>query len=193
MPVQGLAWLSSLHRQGLNGMLADEMGLGKTIQVCHHRAAQVSCAGAHRGSACTGVSRTPMSGRTGATVPDWSSTCTLPIRDGACELGTCCRPSPRRPQVIALLAHLREASPPAAKPFLIIVPASLVGNWQAELASWAPALQVFMYRGPAAQREAAWQHQVRLSLLLLHSQVPLHQHRELGSICGRYGQHELHA
>ena len=32
--MQGLAWLSALHRQGLNGILADDMGLGKTIQVC---------------------------------------------------------------------------------------------------------------------------------------------------------------
>ena len=30
---QGLRWLVSLQRTGLNGILADEMGLGKTLQV----------------------------------------------------------------------------------------------------------------------------------------------------------------
>ena len=67
--------------------------------------------------------------------------------------------------MIALLAHLREATPRAAGPHLIIVPASLVGNWQAELAAWAPALEVFTYRGPAAQRTAAWLQQVLCSSL----------------------------
>ena len=51
-------------------------------------------------------------------------------------------------------------------PFLIIVPASLIGNWQAELASWAPALKVFICRGPAAQREAQWTKQVQHSQCL---------------------------
>lgn len=30
--LEGLEWLSSIHKNGLNGILADEMGLGKTIQ-----------------------------------------------------------------------------------------------------------------------------------------------------------------
>ncbi|KIW02331.1 uncharacterized protein PV09_06476 [Verruconis gallopava] len=30
--LEGLEWLTSIHRNGLNGILADEMGLGKTIQ-----------------------------------------------------------------------------------------------------------------------------------------------------------------
>ncbi len=47
-------------------------------------------------------------------------------------------------QVIALLLALkREAGPkpaPAARPSLLVVPASLIANWKAELARFAPSL-----------------------------------------------------
>jgi SWI/SNF-related matrix-associated actin-dependent regulator 1 of chromatin subfamily A len=44
-----------------------------------------------------------------------------------------------------------------ARPFLIVVPASLLDNWARELATWAPALRVARYYGPdrAAVRAAA--------------------------------------
>ncbi|KAK9798163.1 hypothetical protein WJX73_003156 [Symbiochloris irregularis] len=63
-------------------------------------------------------------------------------------------------QVIALIAHLIEAGK-AAKPFLILVPASLVANWEAEFAAWAPSIQVVAYRGSAAEREEIFATQVR--------------------------------
>lgn len=64
-------------------------------------------------------------------------------------------------QVIALMMHLVEADA-ACLPFLIVVPASLVPNWQAELQRWAPGLKTVIYRGPAAERENIYNRQVRL-------------------------------
>lgn len=64
------------------------------------------------------------------------------------------------PQVIALIAHLIEAGK-ATRPFLILVPASLVANWEAELAAWAPSIQVVAYRGSMAEREEIFDSQAR--------------------------------
>ena len=75
------------------------------------------------------------------------------------------------PQVIALMAHLTETSKPRPLPFLVVVPASLIPNWEAELAAFAPALQVHTYRGSGPQRAAAFQKQVRSQLPALVSGV----------------------
>jgi superfamily II DNA or RNA helicase len=45
-----------------------------------------------------------------------------------------------------LLAVNREDRPP--EPALIVAPASLLGNWQRELATWAPGLEVCLHHGP---------------------------------------------
>lgn len=37
-------------------------------------------------------------------------------------------------------------------PFLIVAPLSLVGQWQSELASWAPDMNVVLYHGSADAR-----------------------------------------
>ncbi|KAL6769639.1 hypothetical protein ACKKBG_A31805 [Auxenochlorella protothecoides x Auxenochlorella symbiontica] len=63
-------------------------------------------------------------------------------------------------QVIALMMHLVEADA-ACLPFLIVVPASLVPNWQAELQRWAPGLKTVIYRGPAAERENIYNRQIQ--------------------------------
>ena len=39
-------------------------------------------------------------------------------------------------------------------PALVVAPASLIGNWQRELATWAPHLRVYAHHGP--QRVSAW-------------------------------------
>lgn len=47
-------------------------------------------------------------------------------------------------------------SQPAAEvrgPFLIVAPLSLIGQWQSELASWAPDMNVVLYHGSADARE----------------------------------------
>jgi non-specific serine/threonine protein kinase len=45
-------------------------------------------------------------------------------------------------QVLAMLLHLR-AEQPGAAPALLVLPASLLGNWHAEAARFAPTLRIF--------------------------------------------------
>ena len=45
-------------------------------------------------------------------------------------------------QVIALLLHLQQEARKAASPSLLVVPASLIANWKAELERFAPSLSV---------------------------------------------------
>jgi SNF2 family DNA or RNA helicase len=59
-----------------------------------------------------------------------------------------------------MICHLVEARG-AAPPFLIAAPASVLPNWAAELARWAPRLRVVQYRGSAAERECIYDSQVR--------------------------------
>jgi len=49
-------------------------------------------------------------------------------------------------QLIALLLHEREANGPVG-PTLLVVPMSLVGNWQREIARFAPSLKVLVHHG----------------------------------------------
>ncbi len=75
-------------------------------------------------------------------------------------------------QVIALLLHER-AMGDGKRPALLICPTSVVGNWQRELARFAPDLQVLAYHGAARKlvnlAEQATQHDVVISsYALLH-------------------------
>ncbi|KAK9827652.1 hypothetical protein WJX81_004004 [Elliptochloris bilobata] len=73
-------------------------------------------------------------------------------------------------QVIAFLAHLAEARSERG-PWLIVAPASLQANWEAELTAWAPDLAVLAYKGSAQAREAMFMsqmlgHKVRFNVVL---------------------------
>ncbi|HZS00119.1 MAG TPA: DEAD/DEAH box helicase, partial [Chloroflexota bacterium] len=75
-------------------------------------------------------------------------------------------------QVIALLLHRRQGAA-AEGPALLVCPTSVVGNWQRELARFAPALRVHVHHGADREREQlaalAAQHDVVLSTYaLLH-------------------------
>ena len=62
-------------------------------------------------------------------------------------------------QVIAMVCHLVETRG-ASPPFLIAAPASVLPNWAAELARWAPGLRVVQYKGSAEEREEVYYSQV---------------------------------
>jgi len=47
-------------------------------------------------------------------------------------------------QVLALLLHLKHESHQRENPSLIIVPASLIANWKAEISRFAPSLSMFI-------------------------------------------------
>jgi SNF2 family DNA or RNA helicase len=75
-------------------------------------------------------------------------------------------------QVIALLLHERAAGD-GKRPALLICPTSVVGNWQRELARFAPDLTVLAYHGAARKQlnlaeQAAQQDVVISSYALLH-------------------------
>lgn len=58
-------------------------------------------------------------------------------------------------QVLALLLlskHGRSSAPSREKPHLLIVPASLLGNWQAEMERFTPDLRVYIAHASAKQR-----------------------------------------
>jgi non-specific serine/threonine protein kinase len=56
-------------------------------------------------------------------------------------------------QVLAALVHWRQESP-GARPALLVVPASLLGNWQAEAAKFAPTLRLVIAHPSAAGGDA---------------------------------------
>ncbi|MCC3376705.1 DEAD/DEAH box helicase [Cohnella sp. REN36] len=52
-------------------------------------------------------------------------------------------------QLISYLLHIQESGSPAARvPSLVICPTSVLGNWQKELARFAPSLRVTLHYGP---------------------------------------------
>lgn len=121
-PAQGLRWMVGLTQHGLNGILADECAAPRARLLNRTR----SCLQARCGPCCLRAHLPP---QPPPTPP----------------------PAPRRMglgktvQVIAMVCHLVEAEGPAP-PFLIAAPASVLPNWAAELAAWAPALRVVQYK-----------------------------------------------
>lgn len=66
-------------------------------------------------------------------------------------------------KTIQTVAFLRELQmQPATQvngPFLIVAPLSLIGQWQSELHSWAPDMNVVLYHGSADARDFLCQHE----------------------------------
>jgi non-specific serine/threonine protein kinase len=57
-------------------------------------------------------------------------------------------------QVLTLLSHLKYAGPGAARPSLLVLPASLLGNWRAEARKFAPGLNLrFIHRAVEGGRD----------------------------------------
>ncbi|MGD9890049.1 MAG: DEAD/DEAH box helicase [Dehalococcoidia bacterium] len=60
----------------------------------------------------------------------------------------------KSPQTIALLLHQRNSEPDQSlAPALIVCPTSVVGNWQRELARFAPSLRVLVHHGAERNRD----------------------------------------
>lgn len=58
-------------------------------------------------------------------------------------------------QVLAMLLSLKEKPFPGFGPSLLVVPASLIGNWLDEAARFAPELRILVLHGQAASGDAA--------------------------------------
>jgi superfamily II DNA or RNA helicase len=57
-------------------------------------------------------------------------------------------------QLLAFLLHRRETAPEDRRPVLLVCPTSVVGNWERELARFAPSLPVVRHHGPERARKA---------------------------------------
>jgi len=112
--LEGFNWLSFLYKHSLGGVLADDMGLGKTVQ-----ALALMCAAKELG----------------AVSMDGSPS-------GASSPGTGVTASSGSPAPSGTPASSGTPAPDGGTPFLVVAPTSVVGNWAAEAARFAPGLTV---------------------------------------------------
>lgn len=93
-------------------------------------------------------------------------------------------------QLIAYLLHAKEQSEEEARlPSLIICPTSVLGNWQKELARFAPSLRVSMHYGARRPSGEAFQEEARRVDVVLTSYATasldqeLLSHFQWGAVC----------
>jgi hypothetical protein len=123
----GFAWLQFLSRLGLGACLADDMGLGKTIQVLALLLDRKRGGGA-------GVP----AGDASPTSPDASRRTHRNAIDRGRSAGIDPRSAPSGPEGAS---HAKdEAGSGAPRPALLVMPASLLANWKAEMDRFAPSL-----------------------------------------------------
>jgi len=135
--IEGLNWMLALASRKLNGILADEMGLGKTLQAPTTPTAPTAACGA---SARQDTRATHTHARARARAHP--------------------RASPLAAQTISVLG-VTTLELLDRKPHLVIVPLSVLGNWQREFAKWCPALKVVKLHGDKEARQHAVQQELR--------------------------------
>lgn len=128
---QGFAWLKSMTRMGLGACLADDMGLGKTLQV-------IALLLAKKGELQDHSTHAPhLTSPRGGEGPEM---------DLAPHSGSLAPRSGER-------ARVRGTAMTRNAPALLIVPASLIGNWKAEVAKFAPDLRLFIAHPSQTDRD----------------------------------------
>lgn len=120
--VEGFQWLAFLWRQGLGGILADDMGLGKTLQAL----ALIQLA----------VDERP------ALEPVPASAPRSPSRSKSKSKSAAALAAESDPVSVAAPDSEAGSAPDAGvrKPFLVVAPTSVVGNWLIEAARFTPGL-----------------------------------------------------
>ena len=136
--IEGLNWMLALASRKLNGILADEMGLGKTLQAPTEPTAPT--APAHPAHPPSPAEHAPVKTR------EWHA------RTHA--------PAPCAAQTVSVLG-VTTLDLLDRKPHLVIVPLSVLGNWQREFAKWCPALKVVKLHGDREARQHTVQHELR--------------------------------
>ncbi len=85
-------------------------------------------------------------------------------------------------QIIALLLHERSASDGVRPPALLICPTSVVGNWQRELARFAPDLRVLSYHGAQRKKLNLAEQSNQLDLVLTSYALLHRSEKDLASV-----------
>ena len=162
----GFRWMRQLSGQGLGGILADDMGLGKTVQVIAMLAtayavttggsrpvAPASGSGAPAGkqlslfdavqdiTASTAMQNTA----TGNSMQDAATGNSL--QDAATGTGMQDTATGNSMQDISA-STAGTASREDHQPALVVMPTSIIYNWESELRRFAPQLNVLCYTGP---------------------------------------------
>ena len=153
----GAGWLWHLYRNQLGGILADEMGLGKTLQALALLTAVQSQPGQNRrvvSAQETGLAdgiETPETGRSG-------------MARRLRARGERNAPSEAAPGQSGGNRGMDTTSPSvaAARPSLVVCPASLVENWRREAAKFAPSLRTFVHHGSVRLNSAVEAHRYDL-------------------------------
>ncbi|QSO51255.1 DEAD/DEAH box helicase [Alicyclobacillus curvatus] len=143
--VRGFSWLSFLYRLGLGAVLADDMGLGKTVQYIAYLLQTRGLRGDAEAGAGAGVNVGVDAGaERGAEGPDvgvganvsGDARAVAERAAGGVNVGVDADAGP---------ASDRDRNTPG--PALLICPTSVLGNWQKELARFAPGLQTYVHYG----------------------------------------------
>ncbi len=134
----GFQWLRALYQARMGGILADDMGLGKTLQV---------------------IALMLWIREQGGEAPDVegeAGTATEKANEKIAKRATGKAAGKAAAKAIAKSAEdaAQSQTKPRALPVLVVAPSSLVYNWQAELAHFAPGLQVVVVEGPQLTRAA---------------------------------------
>jgi len=116
---QGLNWLLLLHSLGFGACLADDMGLGKTVQLLGF----LNVLGRDDGDGKESTAR-GQTGKHGESVAD-NGDGYAARKSSNCESGT----------------EVGAATGNGRRPSLLVIPASLLGNWAAEIERFCPSLR----------------------------------------------------
>lgn len=76
-------------------------------------------------------------------------------------------------QTIAYLQQVKKTTNTLLEPFLIICPTSVIGNWQRELAQFAPELKVYAHHGADRANQARFQQLMNIDVMITSYQLIL--------------------
>ncbi|MDJ0311890.1 DEAD/DEAH box helicase [Arthrobacter sp. H35-D1] len=134
--LDGFNWLHFLYTYGLGGVLADDMGLGKTVQ-----ALALMCqvkAGAEAESAA--LAANPAESNAAESTPA-ASTAIVSGSGSGTGTGTGTGTGSGTGTGTGSGTGTGTGQGSARRPFLVVAPTSVVGNWASESAKFAPGLQ----------------------------------------------------
>lgn len=148
--LQGYLWLRAMDELNLGVILADDMGLGKTLQIIAYLDAlrtQERCgalsldSGGNDGNEGNGGNEAPLAnGANDALAP---AAAPVPADDAPVPVAADDAPVP----VPASNAPAQKAATRSPRNVLIVMPSSLLANWEEELKKFAPSAPFVTYHG----------------------------------------------